>query len=305
MGTSCKKIHICEKIRKKIRKKIQEDTFNDTVSTPYGKANSSLRPDSFLKSLVILKIFALAALVQKFLRMTSDFKKLFTGPGKNYIVPPFLPPSLCLSRFLDSGVETVRGNGTKFSGWIDPSGGRVLLHFSRVRDAHSTWHVPPRKDLHKFVRASTGQIRDIADSKLAGHTYTTPTCVLLWLPFLWGAGCTRQDRKTFLTWGPRVHRNFELERCTARLWEFLSSRHYNHQNCCWCNKSVSSTITTWSQPNFTSRVAKNNSCSLKINGAYQTRQTHTLNATSALLFSTSQRHFSTCKNTGWEFPFIH
>ena len=48
-------------IRKKIRKKIQEDTVNDPVSTPYGKTNSSLRPvNSFLKSLVILKIFALA-----------------------------------------------------------------------------------------------------------------------------------------------------------------------------------------------------------------------------------------------------
>ena len=86
MGTSCKNIHIRKKIRKKIREKIQEDTFNDPVSTPYGKANSSLRPDSFLKSLVILKIFALAALVQKFVRMTSDFKKLFTGPGKKYII---------------------------------------------------------------------------------------------------------------------------------------------------------------------------------------------------------------------------
>ena len=87
MGTSCKKIHIRKKIRKKIHKKIQEDTFNDPVSTPYGKANSSLRPDSFLKSLVIHpEIFALAALVQKFVRITSDFKKLFTGPGKNYII---------------------------------------------------------------------------------------------------------------------------------------------------------------------------------------------------------------------------
>ena len=55
MGTSCKKIHIRKKIRKKIHKKIQEDTFIDPVSTPYGKANSSLRPDSFLKSLGILK----------------------------------------------------------------------------------------------------------------------------------------------------------------------------------------------------------------------------------------------------------
>ena len=36
--------------------------------------------------MVILKIFALAAFVQKFVRMTSDFKKLFTGPGKNYII---------------------------------------------------------------------------------------------------------------------------------------------------------------------------------------------------------------------------
>ena len=55
MGTSCKKIHIPKKIRKNVHKKIQEDTFNDPVSTPYGKANSSLRLDSFLKSLVILK----------------------------------------------------------------------------------------------------------------------------------------------------------------------------------------------------------------------------------------------------------
>ena len=83
MGTSCKKIPI----RKKIRKKIQEDTFNDPVSTPYGKANSSLRPDSFLKSEVILTNFCTSAARAKFFRMTSDFKKLFTGPGKNYILP--------------------------------------------------------------------------------------------------------------------------------------------------------------------------------------------------------------------------
>ena len=55
VGTSCKKIHIPKEIREKIHKKIQGDTFNDPVSTSYGKANSSLRPDSFLKSLVILK----------------------------------------------------------------------------------------------------------------------------------------------------------------------------------------------------------------------------------------------------------
>ena len=86
MGTSCKKIHIRKKIHKKIHKKIQEDTFNDPVSTPYGKANSSLMPDSFLKSLVILKFLPSLRSCKKFVRMTSDFKKLFTGPGKNYIL---------------------------------------------------------------------------------------------------------------------------------------------------------------------------------------------------------------------------
>ena len=70
--------------------------------------------------------------------------------------------------------------------------------------ARGTWHVPPREGLQKVVDAPTGQTGGTADPKLAGHTYTTPTCVLLWLPFLWGAGCTRQGRKTFLTWDPPV-----------------------------------------------------------------------------------------------------
>ena len=70
--------------------------------------------------------------------------------------------------------------------------------------ARGTWHVPPREGLQKVVDAPTGRTGGTADPKLAGHTYTTPTCVLLWLPFLWGAGCTRQGRKTFLTWGPPV-----------------------------------------------------------------------------------------------------
>ena len=70
--------------------------------------------------------------------------------------------------------------------------------------ARGTWHVPPREGLQKVVDAPTGRTGGTADPKLAGHTYTTPTCVLLWLPFLWGAGCTRQGRKTFLTWDPPV-----------------------------------------------------------------------------------------------------
>ena len=51
------------------------------------------------------------------------------------------------------------------------------------------------------------------------------------------------------------------------------------------------------QLNFTSRVAKNSLCSLKIIGRYQTRQ-NTLNASSA--------QSPSVKNTGSEdFPFIH
>ena len=71
--------------------------------------------------------------------------------------------------------------------------------------ARGTWHVPPREGLQKVVDAPpTGQTGGTPDPKLAGHTYTTPTCVLLLLPFLWGPGCTRQERKTFLTWDPPV-----------------------------------------------------------------------------------------------------
>ena len=86
--------------------------------------------------------------------------------------------------------------------------------------ARGTWHVPPREGLQKVVDAPTGQMGGNTKPRLAGHTYTTPTCVLLWLPFLWGAGCTRQGRKTFLTWDPLVSGNFELgtpnsvHRCT-------------------------------------------------------------------------------------------
>ena len=70
--------------------------------------------------------------------------------------------------------------------------------------ARGTWHVPPREGLQKVVDAPTGQTEGTTKPKLAGHTYTTPTCVLLWLPVVWDAGCTRQGRNTFLTWGPPV-----------------------------------------------------------------------------------------------------
>ena len=112
--------------------------------------------------------------------------------------------SVPLSWFLVSGRKTVRDIRTKFAEWIDSPGGRVLLHFSMVHDARGTWHAPPRIPLQKVVHAPTGQTEGTTDPKLAGYTYTTPTCVLLWLPLLWGARCTRQRRKSFLTWGPPV-----------------------------------------------------------------------------------------------------
>ena len=70
--------------------------------------------------------------------------------------------------------------------------------------ARGTWHVPPLEGLQKVVDAPTGQTEGTTKLKLAGHTHTTPICVLLWFPVMWGADCTRQGRKTFLTWGPPI-----------------------------------------------------------------------------------------------------
>ena len=87
----------------------------------------------------------------------------------------------------------------------------MILYLSGVHEARGTWHVPPREGLHKLLANSAAQPGGTTDPKFAGHTYTAPTCVLLWLPFLWGAGCTRQGRKTILTWGPPMQGNFEPE----------------------------------------------------------------------------------------------
>ena len=56
----------------------------------------------------------------------------------------------------------------------------------------------------------TGQAVVTTDAKLASHTYTTPTCVLLWLPFLWGEDCARQDRTSLFERGPSGLGNFVL-----------------------------------------------------------------------------------------------
>ena len=58
--------------------------------------------------------------------------------------------------------------------------------------------------------APTGQTVGTADAKLAGHMYTIPVYMFLWLPILWGGDCTRQDRKSLFERSPPVQGNFKL-----------------------------------------------------------------------------------------------
>ena len=61
-----------------------------------------------------------------------------------------------------------------------------------------------------FFPAPTGQTVGTADAKLTGHMFATPTLMLLWLTFLWGADCAHQDRTSLFERGPPVLGNFEL-----------------------------------------------------------------------------------------------
>ena len=58
--------------------------------------------------------------------------------------------------------------------------------------------------------APTDQTVGTVEAKLAGHLYATTTYLFLWLPFLYDAGCVRQDRTSLLERGPPVLGNFEL-----------------------------------------------------------------------------------------------
>ena len=58
--------------------------------------------------------------------------------------------------------------------------------------------------------APTGQTVRAADAKLAGHMRASLAYILSWLPFLWGAGCARQGRKSLFERGPPALGNFEL-----------------------------------------------------------------------------------------------
>ena len=48
----------------------------------------------------------------------------------------------------------------------------------------------------------------IADAKLTGRMYAAPTYMPLWLPFLWGEDCARQDRTSLFERGPSGLGNF-------------------------------------------------------------------------------------------------
>ena len=56
--------------------------------------------------------------------------------------------------------------------------------------------------------APTGQTVRDADAKLAGHMHASPAYMFLWLPFVWGAGCARQDRKSLFERDTPVLGNF-------------------------------------------------------------------------------------------------
>ena len=111
------------------------------------------------------------------------------------VFPPSLP-SVCLSSFLVSGVKTVQCIRTKFSGWIDPSGGRVILYFSGVHDARGTCRrVKACTNIYPTLQAK----QEAPPTPNLQVTRIQPQRVcFLWLPFLWGAGCTRQGRKKLL-----------------------------------------------------------------------------------------------------------
>ena len=57
--------------------------------------------------------------------------------------------------------------------------------------------------------APTGHTGRATDAKLAGHMYATQAYMFLRLPFVCGAGCARQDRKSSFERGPSVLGNFE------------------------------------------------------------------------------------------------
>ena len=58
--------------------------------------------------------------------------------------------------------------------------------------------------------APTGQTVGTADAKLAGHMSAIPAYMSLWLPFVRGAVCARQDRTSLFERGLPVLGNLKL-----------------------------------------------------------------------------------------------
>ena len=58
--------------------------------------------------------------------------------------------------------------------------------------------------------APTGQTVRTADARSQGHMSAITAYMFFWLPFVWGAGCARQDWKCFFERGPPVLGNFDL-----------------------------------------------------------------------------------------------
>ena len=78
--------------------------------------------------------------------------------------------------------------------------------------------------LHLFLFCRlTGQTVGTADAKLAGHRYAIPAYMFFWLPFVWGAGCARQERKSLFARGPSVLGNVHLLTPNlVHLWKSMS-----------------------------------------------------------------------------------
>ena len=80
--------------------------------------------------------------------------------------------------------------------------------------------------------APTGQAVRAADAKLAGHMNATPAYMFFVLPFLWGAGCARQDQKSLFGRGPPVLGNFDLLTTNlVHLWNSMSVIRW-YMSCC-------------------------------------------------------------------------
>ena len=117
---------------------------------------------------------------------------------------------MCVQAFPGIAPDRLVRSGPGWHRWMRRNAGTTMVPVAGRPAARGSWHMPPRESLQKKSHAPTGQTEGTANPKLAGRTCTSPTWVLLGLPLQRGAGCTRQGRKTFLTWDPPVQGNFEL-----------------------------------------------------------------------------------------------